>query len=94
MLLHGHRKARGLMSGEHFTVDRNRIQAWATGKSFRRQDGCGDGDGHDLPSPDAHLRKEGNRGESKLNYPRAREASPQLRRKAQSPCHSTSLPPT
>jgi hypothetical protein len=35
-------KARGLLSGEHFSVDGTLIQAWAGHKSIRRKDGSDD----------------------------------------------------
>lgn len=35
--------ARGLLSGEHFSVDGTLIQAWASHKSLRRKDGSDDG---------------------------------------------------
>jgi hypothetical protein len=34
---------RGLLSGEHFSVDGTLIQAWASHKSMRRKDGSDDG---------------------------------------------------
>jgi hypothetical protein len=34
---------RGLLSGEHFSVDGTLIQAWASHKSLRRKDGSDDG---------------------------------------------------
>jgi len=36
-------KQRGLLSGEHFSVDGTLIQAWASQKSMRRKDGSDDG---------------------------------------------------
>ena len=71
------------MSDEHFTVDGTRIQAWASQKSFRRKDGCGDdGDGSNFhgqkrsnethestTDPDARLYKKSYGKESHLAYP-------------------------
>jgi hypothetical protein len=41
---------RGLLSGEHFSVDGTLIQAWASHKSLRRRDGSDD----DLPPGNWH----------------------------------------
>ena len=38
---------RGLLSGEHFSVDGTLIQAWASHKSLRRKDGSDDGQSPD-----------------------------------------------
>jgi transposase len=45
--------AKRYMSDEHFTVDGTLIQAWASQKSFRSKDGSDDGDGGELPRPEA-----------------------------------------
>jgi transposase len=48
---------RGLLSGEHFSVDGTLIQAWASHKSMRRKDGSDDGrppeDWHGAPRSNA-----------------------------------------
>jgi len=75
------RLARRFMSDEHFTVDGTRIQAWASQKSFRKKDGCDDGDGMDFhgqkrsnethqstTDPEARLYKKSYGKESKLAY--------------------------
>lgn len=70
--------ARGLLSGEHFSVDGTLIQAWAGHKSFVRKDGDGDGtdfrgkprsnDTHaSTTDPDARLYRKGNTA-SELRY--------------------------
>src|SRR5215210_1478201 len=41
-------RATTLMSDEHFTVDGTLIEAWASQKSFQREDGNPDGDGSDF----------------------------------------------
>ena len=41
-------RAAGYMSDEHFTVDGTLIEAWASQKSFQRNDGRPDGDGRDF----------------------------------------------
>jgi transposase len=75
------KQARRFMSDEHFTVDGTLLQAWASQKSFRSQDGSGDGDGGDFhgqkrsnkthassTDPDARLYKKSYGKESKLSY--------------------------
>ena len=37
-----HGAAQGLLSDEHFSVDGTLIEAWASMKSFRAKDGCGE----------------------------------------------------
>lgn len=49
-------KARGLLSGEHFSVDGTLIQAWAGHKSIRRKDGSDD----DRPPENWHGEKRSN----------------------------------
>jgi len=49
-------KERGLLSGEHFSVDGTLIQAWAGHKSVRRKDGSDD----DRPPEDWHGEKRSN----------------------------------
>ena len=76
-------QAVGLMSDEHFTVDGTLIEAWASHKSFQRQDkGDGDSDsGADFhgqqrrndthaskTDPDARLYKKSSGQEAKLSY--------------------------
>ena len=73
-------RAAGLMSDEHFTVDGTLIEAWASQKSFRRQDG-GDDDGRDFrgqsrtndthastTDPEARLYRKSHGAESRLAY--------------------------
>ncbi len=69
------------LSGEHFTVDGELIEAWRRRKAFRRTDGSDDGDGanfHGTPrrddthqstttDPDAKLYRKSNNAESKLS---------------------------
>jgi transposase len=75
------RRADGLMSDEHFTVDGTLIEAWASQKSFQRKDGGTDGDGRDFrgqqrknethastTDPDARLYRRSNQAESRLAY--------------------------
>lgn len=38
-----HAQDKGLLSGEHFSVDGTLIKAWASHKSLRRKDGSDDG---------------------------------------------------
>jgi transposase len=59
---------RGLLSGEHFSVDGTLIQAWASHKSVRRKDGCDDG----RPPQDWH-------GERRSNDTHASSTDPQCR---------------
>ena len=47
------RRAAGLMSDDHFTVDGTLIEASASQKSFQRKDGDTDGDGRDFPGATA-----------------------------------------
>src|SRR4029450_513184 len=74
-------RARGLMSGEHFTVDGTLIEAWASQKSFQRKDGGPDDDGRNFrgqerkndthastTDPDARLYRKSNGAESRLAY--------------------------
>jgi transposase len=73
--------AQGLMSDEHFTVDGTLIEAWASQKSFQRNDGKTDGDGKNFhgqtrtndthaskTDPDAKLYRKSNGAESRLAY--------------------------
>jgi transposase len=75
------KRADGLMSDEHFTVDGTLIEAWASQKSFQRKDGGTDGDGRDFrgqqrknethastTDPDARLYRRSNQAESRLAY--------------------------
>jgi IS5 family transposase len=59
---------RGLLSGEHFSVDGTLIQAWASHKSMRRKDGSDDG----RPPEDW-------RGESRSNDTHESTSDPQSR---------------
>jgi transposase len=74
-------RAQDLMSDEHFTVDGTLIEAWASQKSFRRNDGGTDGDGRDFrgqqrkndthaskTDPDARLYRRSHQAESRLAY--------------------------
>jgi transposase len=74
-------RARGLMSDEHFTVDGTLIEAWASQKSFQRNDGGPDDDGRNFrgqerkndthaskTDPDARLYRKSNGAESRLAY--------------------------
>jgi len=75
------RLARRFMSDEHFTVDGTLIQAWASQKSFRKNDGSDDSDGTNFhgqkrsnkthestTDPQARLHKKSYGKESKLAY--------------------------
>ena len=73
---------RGLLSGEHFSVDGTLIQAWASHKSMRRKDGSDDGrppedwkgqprsnDTHESTSdPDARLYRKSNAAPALPSY--------------------------
>jgi transposase len=59
---------RGLLSGEHFSVDGTLIQAWASHKSMRRKDGSDD----DRPPEDWH-------GEPRSNDTHESKSDPQSR---------------
>ena len=59
---------RGLLSGEHFSVDGTLIQAWASHKSMRRRDGSDDG----RPPEDWH-------GESRSNDTHQSTTDPESR---------------
>lgn len=73
---------RGLLSGEHFSVDGTLIQAWASHKSLRRKDGSDDdrppGDWHGQPrssdthesttDPDARLYRKSQAAPALLSY--------------------------
>ena len=74
-------RAAGLMSDEHFTVDGTLIEAWASQKSFQRNDGKADGDGKNFhgqtrtndthaskTDPDAKLYRKSNGAESRLAF--------------------------
>jgi len=77
-------QAKRFMSDEHFTVDRTLIQAWASQKSFRKNDGSDENQGRDgtnfhdskrsnethesISDPDARLYKKSYGRESKLAY--------------------------
>src|SRR5688572_13884769 len=74
-------RAQKLMCDEHFTVDGTLSEAWASQKSFRRNDGNTDGDGRDFrgqtrtndthtstTDPDAKLYRRTHHGEAKLSY--------------------------
>ena len=77
-------RQRGLLSGEHFSVDGTLIQAWASMKSFRRKDDDSDGDSNgwgdfrgekrsnetheSKTDPEAKLMRKGNGHEAKLRY--------------------------
>jgi len=74
-------RAAGYMSDEHFTVDGTLIEAWASQKSFQRNDGRPDGDGRDFhgesrkndthtskTDPDAKLYRRANGHEARLAY--------------------------
>src|SRR5580765_5109699 len=74
-------RAAGYMSDEHFTVDGTLIEAWASQKSFQRNDGWPDGDGRDFhgesrkndthtskTDPDAKLYRRANGHEARLAY--------------------------
>ena len=69
------------MSDEHFTVDGTLLEAWASQKSFQRNDGYPDGDGRDFrghdrkndthastTDPDARLYRKSNHAEARLAY--------------------------
>ena len=69
------------MSDEHFTVDGTLLKAWASPKSFQREDGDTDGDGRDLrgqnhkndthastTDSDARLHLKSNTAEARLAY--------------------------
>jgi hypothetical protein len=55
------------MSDEHFTIDGTLIEAWASQKSFQKEDGDTDGDGRDF------------RGESRTNDTHASTTDPEAR---------------
>lgn len=74
-------RAAGLMSDEHFTVDGTLLEAWASQKSFQRNDEDGDGDGRDFhgqtrtndthastTDPEARLYRKSHHSESRLAY--------------------------
>jgi transposase len=74
-------RAAGLMSDEHFTVDGTLIEAWASQKSFQRNDGKPDGDGTNFrgqtrtnqthastTDPDAKLYRKSTGAESRLAF--------------------------
>ena len=61
-------QARGLLSGEHFSVDGTLIQAWASHKSLRRQDGS-DGD---RPPENWHGEKRSNDTHASTTDPEAK----------------------
>jgi len=61
-------RTRGLLSGEHFSVDGTLIQAWASHKSVRRKDGSDD----DRPPEDW-------RGEPRSNDTHESESDPEAR---------------
>ncbi|WP_428420589.1 IS5 family transposase [Methylibium sp.] len=75
-------RARGLLSGEHFSVDGTLIQAWAGHKSLRRKDGSDDGrppedwrgeprsnDTHESKTdPEARLYRKSNAAPALLSY--------------------------
>jgi hypothetical protein len=60
-------RAKDLMSDEHFTIDGTLIEAWASQKSFQKEDGDTDGDGRDF------------RGESRTNDTHASTTDPEAR---------------
>ena len=75
------KRAEGLMSDEHFTVDGTLIEAWASQKSFQRKDGGTDGDGRNFrgqerkndthastTDPDARLYRKSSGAEARLAY--------------------------
>src|SRR5580704_15079683 len=73
------RRTKRFMSDEHFAVDGTLIQAWASQKSFRAQDGSGDDSNfpgqkrtnkthESTTDPDARLYKKSYGKESKLSY--------------------------
>jgi hypothetical protein len=75
------KRAEGLMSDEHFTVDGTLIEAWASQKSFQRKDGGTDGDGSNFrgqerkndthastTDPDARLYRKSSGAEARLAY--------------------------
>ena len=78
----GMAQQRGLLSGEHFSVDGTLIQAWASHKSMRRKDGSDDGrppedwrgeprsnDTHESTSdPDARLYRKSNAAPALPSY--------------------------
>lgn len=59
---------RGLLSGEHFSVDGTLIQAWASHKSVRRKDGSDD----DRPPEDWHGQPRGNDTHESTTDPQSR----------------------
>jgi transposase len=74
-------RAERYMSDEHFTVDGTLIEAWASQKSFQRNDGKPDGDGRDFhgqsrkndthaskTDPDAKLYRRSQSAEARLAY--------------------------
>lgn len=77
-----HPKGELLLSNEHFSVDRTWIEAGASHKSFKPQDGSGDGDGGEnvhgqkrkndtpasTPDPDSRLYRKAQGREAKLCY--------------------------
>jgi hypothetical protein len=50
-------RANDLMSDEHVTVDGTLIEAWASQKSFQRNDGGTDGDGRDFRGQSGRTRR-------------------------------------
>jgi transposase len=74
-------RAAGYMSDEHFTVDGTLIEAWASQKSFQRQDGPPSGDARNfhgesrtndthasITDPDAKLYRRSHSAEARLAY--------------------------
>lgn len=58
----------GLLSGEHFSVDGTRIQAWASHKSVRRKDGSDD----DRPPDNWHGEKRSNATHASVTDPESK----------------------
>ena len=68
--------SRNLLSTEHFTVDGTLIEAWASHKSFKRKDGCGQPPPDDPGNPtvDFHGERRGNETHQSTTDPEARLA--------------------
>ncbi len=74
-----HRKVRGLLSRDHFSVDGTLIEAWASMKSFRPKDSDDDSGPGRNAERDFHGEKRSNHGEKRSNESHESTTDPDAR---------------
>ena len=83
-----HKKLRGLLSDEHFSVDGTQIAAWASMKSFKAKDGSSDPPGPGRNGErDFHGEKPANATHASTTDPEAQALSQGARQGSQAELH-------